>query len=98
MHEKGLIYLAQETEALLEDIFLSGFHGLRKSTVQKTEALQQKYQELGMSAGAALCTQLYAQLTRYMDSFEENTAQLMQLCGQLEFYAEHLKSCLPNRI
>lgn len=93
--ESVFLEIAAETETLLEEIFLSGFHSARKSTVSKIDEVKKMYEAYGMREGAALLQTLRDQMIRRQESFSTGASQVMQAYGRMEFYLEYLKSrCL----
>lgn len=88
----GLLLLVQETELLLEDIFLSGFHSIRTSTIDQLDQLSKQFEVYGMEEGRRTTAVLKQQLLMCKESFYGNKEETMKAFGRTEFYLEHLKS------
>lgn len=84
--------LALETEAVLEDIFLSGFCSLRQGTLDKLEELADLYQTYGMKEGHELLFHLKELLYQEKESFVSDLKAVTETYCRLEFYLEHFKS------
>lgn len=93
-----MITLADEIESLLEDIFLSGFHGIRQSTIEKLTDLYQTHKSYGMEEGCLLLTKLREQLIKFKDSFHVDIQDTMKAYSQVEFYLEHIRGCLRSAV
>lgn len=83
--------LAEETESLLEDIFVSGFHGIRQSIIDKLSELLQIYKNYGMNEGYNLLHELMMHLIKQKDSFSFDISDTMKAYTQVEFYIENMK-------
>lgn len=94
--ENNLTLLAAETEAVLEDIFLSGFHSVRKSTIEKLDGLLKFYQSYNMKKGVSLILELKKQLVMKQESFCGDIDKIMAAYSKTEFYLEYLKSRLTD--
>lgn len=88
----SLLLLVQETEALLEDIFLSGFHSIRSSTIDQLDHLAIRYESYGMEEGQRITAGLKQHLLKCKESFSGSKEETMKALGRMEFYLEHLKS------
>lgn len=88
--------LAGETEAFLEDIFISGFHSLRQSIMDQADELLLVYKSYGMKEGFELLSRLKDRLAEHKDSFSSDTSETMHAYAQMEFYVENMKGMLRN--
>lgn len=84
--------LADDMESVLEDIFLSGFSGIRPYTTERIASLSQCCMDYGMEEGAALLDRLLVCMTKSRDSFQSDPGSAMTAFARLEFYLEHFRS------
>lgn len=91
-NQNHLLSLVDDTESVLEDIFLSGFSSIRQSTLDKLDELLRGYQTYGMKEGAALLEELIQQLKLRKESFASDIPRAMTAFSRMEFYLEHLRS------
>lgn len=91
-NQNHLLFLADDTESALEDIFLSGFSSIRPSTLDKLEELLRGYQTYGMKEGVSLLEELIRQLKLRKKSFTSDVSSAMTAFARMEFYLEHLRS------
>ena len=90
--QRPLTNIADDIESVLEDIFLSGFSGVRPYTTERIASLSQCCLDYGMEEAAALLEQLQACLKERRDSFESDSSPAMAAFARLEFYLEHFRS------
>lgn len=88
----GLSSLVDDTEELLMDIFLSGFHSIKKSVFVKLDQIIEQYDAYGMAAGAGLLKEMENQLILCTESFEGSAQTCMDAYGRVEFYLVHLEN------
>lgn len=90
--QNHILLLAGDTEHVLEEIFLSGFSGLRQSTMDRLLELSSGYETYGMKEGADRLRELILQLRQKKESLRPDLPQTMAAFARMEFYLEHLKS------
>ncbi len=95
MEDQGLYQLLEEGESLLYDIFLSGFHSVSSSTVEKCQRIEREFARYGMETGAKCFWILGQELLQRKNSFSYDIANLAHAYCCTEFYlktaAEQIK-------
>lgn len=90
--ENILLSLLEETQYLLEDIFLSGFHSIQPSSLEKLTMLKSTYEAYDMSSGAVLIDTLLSELGKRRSSFQYCIDDITEIYCKLEFYLCNAKS------
>lgn len=88
----NLIQVINDTEYLLNDILLSGFHSVQISTMERLKLLEDIYDKYGMETGRKLVKELYNQLNKRKNSFEYDINEIAEIYCKLEFYIKNAGS------
>lgn len=89
-----ILSLIEDTEYLLEDILLSGFHSIQASSLEKLQLLKNAYSKYDMDLGKELIQKLYDGLTLRKNSFDYNINNITDAYCSIEFYTKNAKSKL----
>jgi len=84
-----ILYLVQDTESLLSDIFLSGFHSVTNSSLEQLEQITKEFERYGMKNGMELLDKLKNELLKYKNSFNSSKADTTKIFCLLEFYLKN---------
>lgn len=85
-YENNILSVVSETENIMNDMLLSGFHSVQMSTLERIKSLESAYSKLNMQTGAELILQLYNELNKRRNSFEYNINNITKIFCKLEFY------------
>ena len=86
--------LLDETENVMCDILLSGYHSVRESSMERLREIADTYQEYGMETGAAIVTELWDALNLRINSFDYDKTKITDKISALEFYMRNARSRL----
>lgn len=92
--DTSLLPLLEETENLMNDILLSGFHSVQASTLDKWREIGEIYDKLGMEEGKKIISTLEKELHKRRNSFEYDISKITKLFCTLEFYLKNAKNRL----
>lgn len=90
-NENSLISLLSETENLMNDIILSGFHSIQNSSLERLNSLKDIYNQYGMVKGNKIIDNLINELNKRRNSFEYNINKISDDFCLLEFYVKNAK-------
>lgn len=94
VEENQLLFLLEETDYLLEDILLSGFHSIQTSSLEKLERLKNNFDSYGMEKGKELLNKLFIELNKRRNSFEYEMDTITETFCSIEFYVRTAKNRL----
>lgn len=94
VEENQLLFLLEETDYLLEDILLSGFHSIQTSSLEKLERLKNNFDSYGMEKGKELLNKLFIELNKRRNSFEYEMNIITEIFCSIEFYVRTAKNRL----
>lgn len=89
--EKNLEDLMEDIENLMTDIFLSGFHAVQSSSLEKIAEKSETARKLGMKRLSGLLESLGLELNRKKSSFESDIIKITENFCRIEFYIEHFR-------
>lgn len=92
--ENQLLSLLEETDYLLEDILLSGFHSIQTSSLEKLQKLKNNFDSYGMEKGKELLNKLFVELNKRRNSFEYEMDTITETFCSIEFYVRTAKNRL----
>lgn len=78
--------LISETEALLNDILLSGFQGVYQTSIEQLDVLKKAYEAHGMVRAATLLEALKVQLLKRRNSLSYELSEVLTAYSQVAFY------------
>lgn len=83
--------IINDTENIMNDIFLSGFHTVQPATFEKLEQIEELCRKTGMSRAEELARNLRDELNKRRNSFEYNVEAATDIFCKLEFYIQNAK-------
>lgn len=83
--------IINDTENIMNDIFLSGFHTVQPATFEKLEQIEELCRKTGMSRAEELVRDLRDELNKRRNSFEYNVEAATDIFCKLEFYIQNAK-------
>ncbi|WP_176892025.1 hypothetical protein LIY46_03200 [Fusobacterium varium] len=86
--------IINDTENIMNDIFLSGFHTVQPATLEKLEQIENLCRKTGMSRGAELVSDLKNELNKRRNSFEYDIEAATDIFCRLEFYIQNAKDMI----
>lgn len=92
--ENILMSLFADTENIINDILLSGYHSLQSTTLDRLRELEQIYNQMGLEEGTKLLSLLIDGLNQRKNSFEFDLNQITKLFCTLEFYLRNAREQL----
>ena len=90
--ENTLEIIGDEIENILNDIFLSGFHSVPDSIIDRIEQKRKNCKNLGMKKAAELLSGLKDELNKRKNSFDYNSEFVAVFFTKMEFYIENFKN------
>lgn len=94
MAGKEISSLLDETENVMCDIQLSGYHSVRETSMERLKKLADTYEEYGMETGAAIVAGLWDALNMRLNSFDYDKIKITDKLSTLEFYMSNARSRL----
>ncbi|WP_304160279.1 hypothetical protein [Fusobacterium ulcerans] len=86
--------IINDTENIMNDIFLSGFHTVQPATLEKLEQIENLCRKTGMSKAGELIGNLKNELNKRRNSFEYNIKTAADIFCKLEFYIQNAKDMI----
>lgn len=83
-----------DTENVMNDIFLSGFYSVQPAVLEKLQHLGRICEKAGMEKGASLLLELRDELNKGSSSFDYSSTRAASLFCTLEFYIQNAKDLL----
>lgn len=89
-----ILYLIQDTETLLNDIFLSGFYSVTNSSLEQLKQLIKNFEQYEMKTGLKLLSEFENELLKYKNSFSGDKQKIAKTFCCLEFYLKNASEIL----
>ena len=83
--------IINDTENIMNDIFLSGFHTVQPATFEKLEQIENLCRKTGMDRAGELISDLKNELNKRRNSFEYDVKIATDIFCKLEFYIQNAK-------
>ncbi|WP_462428270.1 hypothetical protein [Fusobacterium varium] len=83
--------IISDTENIMNDIFLIGFHTVQPATFEKLEQIEELCRKTGMNRAEQLIKNLRDELNKRRNSFEYNIESATDIFCKLEFYIQNAK-------
>lgn len=76
----------EDGEEIIYDIFLSGFHSVQPSLLERLDQFSKLCEKAGAKKGEELSKRLRDGLNRRISSFDGDISELSKIFSQFEFY------------
>ena len=86
--------IINDTENIMNDIFLSGFHTVQPATFEKLEQIENLCRKTGMDRAGELISDLKNELNKRRNSFEYDVKIAADIFCKLEFYIQNAKDMI----
>lgn len=86
--------IINDTENIMNDIFLSGFHTVQPATFEKLEQIENLCRKTGMGRAGELISDLKNELNKRRNSFEYDVKIAADIFCKLEFYIQNAKDMI----
>ena len=86
--------IINDTENIMNDIFLSGFHTVQPATFEKLEQIENLCRKTGMDRAGELISDLKNELNKRRNSSEYDVKIATDIFCKLEFYIQNAKDMI----
>ncbi len=94
LNYNNILLVISDTQNIMNDIFLSGFHSIQISTLERLKGIETAYYKLDMKTGGKLISHLYDELNKRVNSFKYDINNITEIFCRLDFYIENIKEYL----